>query len=67
MNRGSSGFADPDRVFNAVWSRLLGPAPEPPPVAVVSLHDVLPLDPLEDLELTLAVLRDLEASDPLHK
>ena len=52
------GKADPDKVFARVWGRLLPPLPELP---AVSAHDVLPIDPLADLEATWAAMRLLDA------
>lgn len=60
VNRRNSpnGTADPDIVFARLWGRLLPPLPKPP---AVSAHDVLPVDPIADLEATWAAMRLLDA------
>lgn len=58
VNRRSKGYADPEIVFARVWGRLLPPLPPP---TLVSAHDVLPIDPIADLEATRAALRLLDA------
>jgi len=59
VTRKNGPGADPEKVLDRVWDRLLPPL-EPLDMAV---HELLPLDPIADIEATRAALVKL-ANNP---
>lgn len=60
MNRKNGRGADPERVLDRVWDRLLPPL-DPLDASVL---EVLPTDPVEDMKATLAALVELADNPP---